>query len=503
MIELVAHDSLVIVLGLVVVGVAASHLLFRRHPLGRAIVRVVFLIFLTIALLHADIVPYQPLQPTGTPLRDAVHAALQIAWWLWTAWFLAGVLRTFVVVEHRPREGKLLQDLLAGLVYLAALFAIVAYVFNQPIQGLLATSGVIAIILGLALQSTLGDVFSGIVLSFSRPYRPGDWISVERGTDGRVIEMNWRATHVLTARRDLAIVPNSTIAKSRIVNVSSPSGIHGITVTVQIDGRTPPSAATAILEHAILNCRLIVTAPSPSIVIKSVTGAYSEFEITFFVETLASASQAQNELLDLVYRHLAASGIGLATLQNIPWRAADEQDSEQQPRTQLETVLGWVEIFTALTVAERAAIAAKLLRHSHDRGETLLEPGTVSQSLFIVASGVLSLTRHDGAAEVEILRLGPGDHYGEIGLLTGNPSIATITALTPVTMYELTKEELTAILEARPEVAHELCRVLALRQAAGRSATAVELDRGMPAHSLTGWFALRIQRLFDAANAHE
>ncbi|TMK27063.1 MAG: mechanosensitive ion channel, partial [Alphaproteobacteria bacterium] len=148
------------------------------------------------------------------------------------AWFLVGFLRAFVIVERRPREGKLLQDLLAGLIYLVALFAIVSYVFDVPIQGLLATSGVIAIILGLALQSTLGDVFSGIVLSFSRPYRPGDWISIDGGTDGRVIEMNWRATHVLTARRDLAIVPNSTIAKSRIVNVSSPSGIHGNTVTL-------------------------------------------------------------------------------------------------------------------------------------------------------------------------------------------------------------------------------------------------------------------------------
>ena len=94
-------------------------------------------------------------------------------------------------------------------------------------KALLATSGVIAIILGLALQSTLSDVFSGIVLNFSRPYRPGDWISIDGGTDGRVIEMNWRATHVLTAKRDLAIVPNSTIAKAKIVNTSSPSGIHG------------------------------------------------------------------------------------------------------------------------------------------------------------------------------------------------------------------------------------------------------------------------------------
>ena len=136
--------------------------------------RVCFLVALTIVLLHAGVVPYQPLTLTGVPFQDAVHAVLKIAWWLWAAWFLVGLLRAFAVSEHRPREGKLIQDLLAGLAYLAAIFAIISNVFDLPITGLLATSGVIAIVLGLALQSTLGDLFSGIVLNFSRPYRPGD-----------------------------------------------------------------------------------------------------------------------------------------------------------------------------------------------------------------------------------------------------------------------------------------------------------------------------------------
>src|SRR5689334_18130203 len=215
--DAVASDPLVIILAVLVIGGLLTTLIFRRHPIGRAAVRVVFLLLLTIALLHADIVPYEPLALTGSPVRDAVHAILKITWWLWAAWFLVGVLRAVIVFQRSPREAKLVQDLLAGLIYLAAVFAIVAYVFDLPIRGLLATSGVVAIILGLALQSTLGDVFSGVVLSFSRPYRPGDWVSIEGGTDGRVVELNWRATYLLTARRDLAIVPNSTIAKSKIV----------------------------------------------------------------------------------------------------------------------------------------------------------------------------------------------------------------------------------------------------------------------------------------------
>src|SRR3954471_20723079 len=102
-----ARDPLVIILGVFIFGGVASYLFFKRHPIGHAVVRVVFLILLTIALLHADIVPYQPLALTGSPFRYAVHAILKITWWFLAAWFLIGVLRAFVVFERSPREAKL------------------------------------------------------------------------------------------------------------------------------------------------------------------------------------------------------------------------------------------------------------------------------------------------------------------------------------------------------------------------------------------------------------
>src|SRR6266404_7104035 len=334
--EAAAHDPLVLILGVFVLGGVVTHFLSKKYPIGRAIVGVIFLILLTIALLHAEIVPYLPLQSTGAPFPDAVHAILKIAWWLWAAWFLVGVLRAVVVFQRSPREAKLLQDLLAGLIYLVAVFAIVAYVFDLPIQGLLATSGVVAIILGLALQSTLGDVFSGIVLSFSRPYRPGDWVNLEGGSDGRVIEMNWRATYILTGRRDLAIVPNSTIAKSKIVNVSSPSGIHGTTVTMQLEAKTPPATGSEILDHAILNCQLIVATPAPTVTVKTINAGYTEFEVTFFVEELASSAKAQNELFDLMFRHLAAAGIDLASPPSQPGIPGSADNAPQHAKTGLQ-----------------------------------------------------------------------------------------------------------------------------------------------------------------------
>ena len=498
--ETAARDPLVVAFGLMVLSEVTTHFLCQHAPFTRAIVRVVCLLLLTILLLRAGIVPYRPLPSTGSPFRDAVHGALQVAWWLWAAWFLVSCLRAFVIVEHRPREGKLLQDLLASLIYLAAVFAIIAYVFDLPIQGLLATSGVVAIMLGLALQNTLGDVFAGLVLSFSRPYRPGDWISLDGGLEGRVLELNWRATHVLTGRRDLAIVPNSTIAKAKIVNVSSPSGLHGVTIAVQLDATTAPAAGTEMLAHAILNCQLIMATPAPTITVKAINATYTDFEITFFVDELAAVPRAQNQVFDLIFRHLAVAGMALAPAQNHPPGAGADQ-AAQRVKTGPERVLELVAIFASLTHEERKAIAAKLTPVSYDQGETLVEPGAVLHTLCIVGTGVLSFTREASDGEIELLRLGPGDHFGELGMLTGAPAPAKIHALLPTTIYELAKDDLAPILEARPAVAHELGQALARRQRAGQLVAATELAESVPAHRLTLWFSERLHRLFDLASA--
>ena len=99
------------------------------------------------------------------------------------------------------------------------------------------------------------------------------------------------------------------------------------------------------------------------------------------------------------------------------------------------------------------------------------------------------------------MRLGPGDHFGEIGMLTGAPATAKISALIPATVYELANEDLSPILEARPEVGQELCRALARRQAAGQLDCLGRARERVPAHRLTSWFSERIHRLYDIANA--
>jgi small-conductance mechanosensitive channel len=155
-----------------------------------------FLIFAvtTGLMLAVGVVPFRAGLGSGGEPRRLLIGALETVWWLGAAWVVVGLLRGFLVLGRQPRESQLIKDLLAALIYLSAALAIVVEVFDLPLRGLLATSGAVAIIFGLALQSSLADVFSGIVLNIERPYGVGDWVIVDDTVQGTVIETNWRAT---------------------------------------------------------------------------------------------------------------------------------------------------------------------------------------------------------------------------------------------------------------------------------------------------------------------
>ena len=82
---------------------------------------------------------------------------------------------------------------------------------------------------GLTLQNSVGQIISGLLVLFEQPFQLGDWVDTPSAR-GRVVEVNWRATHIDTGS-GLQIIPNSVLAAASFTNLSRPPGAHTITVT--------------------------------------------------------------------------------------------------------------------------------------------------------------------------------------------------------------------------------------------------------------------------------
>src|SRR5260221_10336548 len=246
-------------------AIVADAIILRLIPQRRQVARFVCMsIFFAIdtALIVALI--GSPLNPVYRPQdlpREFWLQILACCWWGLAARELISFLALLTRLRKAAIQNELLFDVISGTIYTCAVLAMMGFVFRWPLQGLLATSGIIAIVLGLALQSTLSDVFSGISLTIEKPFRPGDEILLEGGVEGEVIQVNWRSTHLRNGVNDVVVIPNSAIAKMRIQNHSAGSKRYSGSLTVTVDARNEPEFTIEILKQAATTCPAILERP--------------------------------------------------------------------------------------------------------------------------------------------------------------------------------------------------------------------------------------------------
>jgi len=384
----------------------------------------------------------------GSPIDPIIDGAAQWQRLLLAGWWLVGG-RLAVHFGHlllrrhaKGQEVRMVSDLVAGAIYLLTVFAVIRFAFGLPVGGLLATSGIIAIVLGLALQSTLGDVFSGIAVGLERPYKPGDIITVDGGVEGTVVEVNWRSTLIATGNHNIVIIPNSIIAKSRLENRSAPTTVRGDNIVLSLDPHIDPRRCIAALGAAVRACRIPLADPSPSVLCNGLQGDGARYEIWYSVPTSRELSAARTELFTQVHRHLRHAGIPLAVpglARTIPVKVPTIGDLLEQS-----------EIFGILAADERAVLAEYFVKVSYEVGDVLVKEGDPPSKLYLLASGTVEVGMR--GKSLSISRLGPGEAFGLIALITDQPYSVSATAMTNLSAYRMTKEGIAAAIADRPQL---------------------------------------------------
>jgi small-conductance mechanosensitive channel len=482
-------DTLMIGFALVASDMAIWSTGLPRNEVARLLIRLAIYAAYSAFLFSAGLSPFSEAPYADSRTLHVLAQILEVVWWLNGARLLSKVLDTILLPKTWRRQ-RLFEDVFGAVVFLAATVASLGFVLALPVRGLVATSGALAIVLGLAIQSTLSDVFAGIVINSTEPYQVGHWVTID-GVEGKVTEMNWRSTNLLSAQGEIVIVPNAVAAKAKIVNSSRPSALHGVRVSLDISSEVRPKVVLDALYRALESVRSILQDPAPYAAMKSAGAISFHYEATAFVDDMSKKLAVSNELYDLCYRHLSAAGVEFG-----PLTAVGSRQAASAPHDAKLALLRRVDLFAPLSPDEFSQLADSLLRRELDRGEVLLSPEDVPDRLTIVDSGVLSATAMEGAEQIEVGRLGPGEAVGEAGLLAGLPARVKLTTLTDCVVYQLKKDDLTPILKSNPDVARLMCQLLSRRQhmldAIGTPTPAQKSD-----HSLFDWLLDGVRRLHD------
>ena len=484
------NDGVLYGLGILVLDFLAWRFMTRKTDKGRLALRALMFGLSTYVLFSHGMNPLRAAPWPDEPVRHLLAQLLEVVWWLQGARLLTIVLDRTVLPESWHKE-RLFQDVFGALVFLAAAVGAIAFVLELPVRGLLATSGALAVVLGLAIQSTLNDVFSGVVLNATGPFSIGDWVTIGE-VEGKVVETNWRATSLLNGQGNIVVIPNSVAARTNIVNANQPSHTHGISVLLPVKPSVRPATVLQALTNAAASSENVLAEPKPVVSVRRATNDAIEYEIVCYVDSLGKKIEVRNELFDLAHRHLSSRGVVLHPL-SVSEPANEATDEKQR-------LLRSVLIFQTLDDSGIAELAAQLTRHEFEIGETIYSAADENgHALHILASGVAKVSVPKDSGEVELRRLAPGDSIGQSGILAGVKTGVIVHAMTRVTVFQLDKAALTPMLARRPEVGREMCRLLSEHHETEKLLLASPDNADAGPGGLLQWIRDGVRRIHDLA----
>jgi small-conductance mechanosensitive channel/CRP-like cAMP-binding protein len=360
---------------------------------------------------------------------------------------------------------KVLREIAALVIFLIALLIVLSFGYHaeRELKGLLAGSGIAALILGFAGQNLLGGLVAGITLQISRPYRVGDWLRVGDNY-GEVMEINWRATRLRTNDNIYVEVPNNEIIKQTIINLHYPSGLHAMRMRIGIDYKVPPNRVKDALFRAANNAENVLKDPRPKIFVVDFGESAVTYEVKYYINNHALFNEASDAIRTNIWYELKREKIPIPfpirTLQFDRRQAKPVQEGEDEARA----ILRGEQLFQCLSDAQIDNLLARSRVNHFGGGERLIEEGAIGDSMFVLLRGTANVSVSKNGAVIGVGSLHSGDCFGEMSLLTGERRTATVRADGDCYVLEISKPVMGEVIRQSPDCLNQLSELLAKRK---------------------------------------
>lgn len=453
----------------IAIAVALGLLLLALKPKDRAVIRNMLVVAALMALV---LVAGAALQRWGSARAAAVLSAVATVGTGAVIIRLASLL-LFRAILPRVRLDfpRIVEDLCVTALVLAWLLYWLAGA-GLDLKSLLATSAVITAVLAFSMQDTLGNILGGVVLQLDDSVRVGDWVVID-GVSGQVVDVRWRHTAVETRNRETVIIPNGWLVKNRFMVIGSRSEARTrwrrwVWFNVDIDAN--PTRVLQVLEDSVRDSDApnVLLDPPPSAVLMDVNQGFARYALRYWMEDPRPDDPTDSHIRRHALAALARQGIRLAVMSEE--RLVIKENERRKASVQAEEVarrqalLSEVDLFGRFSEAELRSLAEKTTVAPFVKGSTVTRQGRVAHWLYLIVSGEADVWVEQNGKRTHIATLMPGSVVGEMGMMTGAPRRATVTARSDLECLRLGKSGFESVLRARPEIATEISRVIASRQ---------------------------------------
>lgn len=380
-------------------------------------------------------------------------------------------LFVFLFAENRSSDSwqskvpKLFRELAKFTLVMLGTAVILSAVWKIDLAGLITALGVGSIVLGFALQDSIGSIFSGIMLLFERPFEVGDWLKIGE-LEGKVVDMNWRSIHLETEDRYHVIIPHLFTSKEIICNYNRPFTIHEQEIPIRFSYEHPPNLVKQVLKATAISTPGVLSHPEPEVETKIYDEYAIVYNVVLYIKDFSEREGISDEFMTRVW--YAAKRYNLKI--PFPTREIHQVDTsicENATVSKFTKNLQSIPVFVRMETESLENIAQGANIQNFAVGEEVIKEGDRVQALYSILAGkaIMSTTNY-AKQKQDLLTLERGEFFGETSLFTGEPSTVSVTAIEDLEVILIYADTANIMIERQPSLAREMGQIMEARRKA-------------------------------------
>lgn len=363
----------------------------------------------------------------------------------------------------KARIPKLFRDLARFFLVMVGTAIVLSATWEIDLAGLVTALGVGSIVLGLALQDTLGSIVSGIALLFERPFNVGDWLKVGEAV-GKVTDINWRAVRLETIDNYQINIPHLIIGKETITNYSEPIRAHEEEIFLRFSFSHPPNLVKQVLKATALSTPGVLATPEVEIE----TAAYEDFgisyRVTFYIDDYQQRLRIRDEFQTRVWYANQRYNLQIPVPIREIYQSENPKAQADQTSSKVTKSLESIPVLVRMESDSLEDLARGAILHNFAAGEEVIGEGEPVKALHLILAGKASVAiKTETGQSQEIFSLSRGDFFGEMALFTGQPSTVSIRAIEDLEVILIYSDIATMLIERKPSLAREIGQVMEAR----------------------------------------
>jgi small-conductance mechanosensitive channel/CRP-like cAMP-binding protein len=418
---------------------------------------------------------------SGEPANGMAASAAQIVFYLvtvlkiilWMAVIISVVRYSWLLITRTlyrnsaPGEiSSIVKTILSVVIYIISFFIIFQSFFPKiQLAPLFTGSTIIGIVVGLALQDTLGNLFAGLALQADQPFQVGDVVTISTQGTGVVEAVSWRGVKIRTFNNRVLIISNSVLGKE-IIEVAPKDNLNARTVFFNSLYSNSPARTIQTVRDAIRQVENVSSKIRPVVRIRNLGDNGIEWEVKYWLDDYTMQNDTDALIRQRIWYVFRRENIEFAfPTRTIHIEPKSEDIEEQEVLNLTVERLNQVSIFTPLSSEEIERLANASSNRVFAPGETIVQMGREGNSMFVIIRGLVRVQIPTGSWSNKVVNeLRENDFFGEMSLLTGEPRSANVIAAEETEVLQIRKEALKPILEANPNLIESISRLVAQRR---------------------------------------